>query len=267
MKRFRSDESSQKRGFGQRINEWLYERPGEVFRRGKWRFWFPALIVLSILNAILTAMIFRAAGILETNMGAVLLGVGALLAWLGVGALHYSDSSDARLSRGVADLDSITLLFVAAHFSFCLWVYGHLITLQKAEAQYRTDIEKFNAEAKAVNESNAKIAEALDRAAVAQKERARIEADTAYQLRKAAERGARIKRESGGITANISTAPVELAKPPAPSVEPSAGYLARWDSIIRLANFGELALAIITLIFIRVRSSRNNSPRNEEFPV
>jgi hypothetical protein len=252
--------------FGRRINEWLHERPGEVFRYGKWRFWFPALIGLSILNAILTAMIFRAAGNLETNMGAVLLGVGALLAWLGVGALHYSDSSDARLSRGVAILDSITLLFVAAHFSFCLWVYGHLITLQKAEAQYRTDIEKFNAEAKAVNESNAKIAEALDRAAAAQKERAKIEADTAYQLRKAAERGARIKRDSGGITANISMAPVELAKPPAPPKDSSTDYLTRWDSSIRLANFGELALAIFTLIFIRIRSSRTNSPRDEDFP-
>jgi hypothetical protein len=41
---------------------------------------------------------------------------------VGVGALHYSDSTDARLSRGVSILDSATLVFCAAHFSFLLWV-------------------------------------------------------------------------------------------------------------------------------------------------
>jgi len=31
--------SSQKRGFGQRINRWLDEPEGETFKDGKWRFW------------------------------------------------------------------------------------------------------------------------------------------------------------------------------------------------------------------------------------
>jgi hypothetical protein len=57
-----------------------------------------------------------------------------------------------------------------------------------------------------------------------------------------------------------------LAKPPDPPKDSSAEYLTRWDSTIRLANFGELALAIFTLIFIRVRSSLTNSPADEPFP-
>ena len=105
---------------GRRINAWLEEPPGEQFRDNKWKFWFVALIGFSILNAALTALVFNAGGVLQTYMGTVLVGVGALLAWLGVGALHYSDSTDQRLSRGVSILDSVTLLFVVAHFSFLM---------------------------------------------------------------------------------------------------------------------------------------------------
>jgi hypothetical protein len=31
-------------------------------------------------------------------------------AWLGIGALHYSDSHDRQLARGVSALDSVTLI-------------------------------------------------------------------------------------------------------------------------------------------------------------
>jgi hypothetical protein len=107
----------------------------------------------------------------------------------------------------------------------------------------------------------------LRAASANQRETAKIEADAAYQYRKASERGVKITSQSSGITANISMAPVELAKPPSPPADSSAAYLTRWDSAIRLANFGELALAIFTLIFIRVRSSLTNSPVDEEFPA
>ncbi len=261
--------TTQRRGFGRRINAWLAEAPGEIFKDGKWRFWFIALIGFSILNAILTALVFGQAGNLQSYMGTVIVGVGALLAWLGVGALHYSDSTDARLSRGVSILDSVTLVFCAAHFSFLLWVYGHQSTLQHAEADYKVAAAAYNAEARQVQADNAKIADSLAKAADAEKEKAKIEQDTAYQLRQAAKHGARIKRESGGITANISMAPVELEKPKPPE-DSSAAFLMRWDSLIRLANFGELALAITTLIFIRVRSSLTNAPRQvdelDDFP-
>src|SRR5262245_61909831 len=200
--------------FSKRVNEWLSEPEGEQFRINKWRFWFVALIAFSILNAALTALVFDAGDVLQNYMGTVLVGVGALLAWLGVCALYYSDSTDAHLSRGVAVLDSITLLFVVAHFSFLFWVYGHLSTLEKAEAEYAVAIARHNAEAKTVQESNAKIVEALQAAEASRKETARIEADAAYQYRKASERGVRIRRDAGGITANIELAKVEMAKPP-----------------------------------------------------
>src|SRR5262245_337533 len=177
-------------GFGRRVNAWLAEPEGEQFRHNKWRFWFVALIGFSILNAALTALVFNAGGVLQTYMGSVLVGVGALLAWLGVGALHYSDSTDPHLSRGVSILDSVTLLFVVGHFSFLMWVYGHLSTLKVAEADYRVAIEKYNAEARGVQAGNEKIAEALTKVAELETKRARIENDTIYQARKAAQAGA-----------------------------------------------------------------------------
>src|SRR6266511_2437648 len=149
------------RTFGRRINAWLADPKCEQFRDNKWRFWFVALIGFSIVNAALTALVFNAGGVLQTYMGTVLVGVGALLAWLGVGALHYSDSTDPHLSRGVAILDSITLLFVVAHFSFLMWVYGHLSTLKNAEADHKVAVDRYNAEARSVQVGNEKIVESV----------------------------------------------------------------------------------------------------------
>ena len=116
--------------FGQRFHNWLDEPEGQIFAHGKWRFWFPMLLIFSVLNPVLTASIFGSAGKLQGYIGAIMLSVGALLAWLCVGTLHYSDSRDARLARGVSLLDSVTLCFVIGHFCFLLWAQGHLLTLQ-----------------------------------------------------------------------------------------------------------------------------------------
>jgi hypothetical protein len=93
--------TTSKRGFGHRVNAWLDEPHGETFKHGKWRFWFPALVGFSILNALLTAVVFGSGGNLQTYLGAVILSVGALLAWLGIGALHYSDSHDRQLAQRI----------------------------------------------------------------------------------------------------------------------------------------------------------------------
>jgi hypothetical protein len=240
--------------FGQRFHNWLDEPEGQIFAHGKWRFWFPMLLIFSVLNPVLTASIFGSAGQLQAYIGAIMLSVGALLAWLCVGTLHYSDSRDARLSRGVSLLDSVTLCFVIGHFCFLLWAQGHLLTLQSQEAKYEASVIMYNKGAERISTDNVRIAEAVSKAE-------RLRNDTAYQLRRAAETG-NLKRGRAGRgvldqSSSISTSPIELAKPQKPE-DSSAAFLTRWDAWIRAANFGELILAAITLIYIRNRSAKFN---------
>jgi len=207
-----------------------------------------------VLNPVLTASIFGSAGKLQGYIGAIMLSVGALLAWLCVGTLHYSDSRDARLSRGVSLLDSVTLCFVIGHFCFLLWAQGHLLTLQSQEAKYEASVIMYNGGAERISSDNVRIAEAITKAE-------RLRNDTAYQLRRAAETG-NLKRARAGRgvldqSSSLSTSPIELAKPQKPE-DTSAAFLTRWDAWIRAANFGELILAAVTLIYIRNRSAKFN---------
>src|SRR5262249_19058846 len=131
---------------------------------------------------------------------------------------------------------------------------GHLLTLQSQEAKYEASALKFNEGAERISSDNVRIAEAVSKAE-------RLRNDTAYQLRRAAETG-NLKRARAGRgvldqTSSISTSPIELAKPEKPA-ESSASFLTRWDAWIRAANFGELILAAITLIYIRNRSAKFN---------
>jgi len=241
------------------INDKLREPEGETFKAGKWRFWFLLLIGLSILNAIMTALIFG--GDSQGAIVSIVLAVGALIGWVTVGTLYYSDSSDGQMASRVSLLDSITLLFVIAHFCGLLWVLGHLYTIRRAEAKYEARAAMVNEELKKVSTDNVKIAEAV---AVAAKEATKAEKlrnDTAYQQRKAAEAGARISGSRvapAGQSPSLSTSPIELERPEKPK-ESSLGFLAEWDALIRLANFGELILAAVTLIYIRNRSARFNA--------
>lgn len=248
---------------GQRINAWLDEPEGRQFKDGKWRFWFPLVIGLSILNAVLTAAIFGTDDGWQTYIGGIVLSVGALLAWICVGTLHYSDSSDERMARGVSALDSVTLIFVIAHFCFLLWVFGHVFTIKASEKQYEKEATAYNEKAATLSADNVKIAEAFSRAADSNAKAERLRNDTAYQLRKAAELGAPVS--AGGVKTGAGQSPsllgavakIELTKPVALK-ESSAEFLMRWDWWVRLANFGELALTAITLIYIRNRSAKAN---------
>src|SRR5215831_3965779 len=136
-------ETTMKNTFGHRINDWLHESPGHIFRQGKWRFWFPTLIGLTALNAVMTAVIFGQDG-MQKYIGSIVVLAGAVLCWLALGLLHYSDSHDRTLAVSVAVLDSLTLLFVAGHFSFLLWCQGHLWNLRAAESQYRQDMATYS---------------------------------------------------------------------------------------------------------------------------
>lgn len=251
---------SNRQPWGRRVHAWLSEPEGETFEVGKWRFWFIAVAGLQLLNAGLTALIFESTGNLQNYMGAILLGVGALVGWIAVGCLHYSGSGDRRLARGVSALDSVTLLFVIAHFAFLMWTYGHMKVIQSAEAKYEIQAAAYNADARQVQDANVKIAEALAKGAEAERQRAKIENDSIYQARKAGEAGVRIApRRGSAASSSLSTSPISLAKPPEPPSESSAAYLTRLDFWIRAANFGELLLAALTLIFIRNHSAKSNT--------
>jgi hypothetical protein len=256
----------QRRTFGRRINDWLDEPDGEQFADGKWRFWLPAVLGFSILNAVLTVLIFRETAS-ANYLTPALLAASAIVGWIAIGCLHYSDAKRGRMARGVSALDSASLLFVIAHFCFLVYILGHSWILRGAEAEYKAALKEYNANAQTFHAGNEKIADALREAETARKETAKIEQDTAYQLRQAAKHGARINTQrSGGITANIELAKVELAPPPKAPEDSQAAFLTRWDALVRITNFGELILAAVTLIFIRNWTAKTNTPREEDFP-
>src|SRR5262245_52692655 len=144
--------------FSNRINHWLSdEPPGELFSRGVWRFWFPVVCGFALLNAALTAIIFSDGGRLQSYMGTIFLAIGLLVAWLAVCGLHYSTVGNRSLARGVSALDSASLLFVVGHCCFLLYVYGHLHTLQAAEADYKIAAETYNKSAQSVQADNKQI--------------------------------------------------------------------------------------------------------------
>lgn len=259
--------SVEKRSFGVRVNSWLQEAAHEQFKDNKWRFWWPALIGFQVLNAILTAVIFGTDGNLQQFMGGIILALGALLSWLGLGALFYSDGPNRQLARSVAALDSVTLLFAAAHFCFLLWALGHLYTLRGAETKYELAAATYNAKAEKVSGDKVAIALAQRDIAKEQTKQAKLENDSAYQLRRAAEAGGLARpagRRPGSTEASRSGGPTldtsapELERPVKPE-KTSAAFLNEWDGYIRGANFGELALAILTLIVIRNVSAKSNA--------
>jgi hypothetical protein len=196
-------------------------------------------------------------------MGAIVLAVGALLGWLAVAFLHYSDSQDRQLARGVSALDSLTLVCVLAHFTFLLWTFGHLKTLQSAEREYKQQAEKYNERGEKISADNAKIAASAERIATETTKAERLRNDSIYQARKAAEAGARIPGSRtapvAAVAPALTTAQIELEKPPKPA-EASAAFLTRWDFWIRATNLAELLLAAATLIYIRNRSAATNTP-------
>jgi len=251
-----------KPSFSERINARLKEPEGEIFQRGKWRFWFPLVMGLTLLNGLLTAWIFGGAG-LQTYIGIVVASVGALLCWLAVGNLHYSDSEDSQLARGVSFLDSITLCFVIAHFCFLLWAQGHLITLRGAETEYKAQVMAYNEKQEKIQSDNVKIAASGEKIAEANVKAKRLENDTAYWTARTGLRVRGARSQGSGQFPALATAPIELERPKVPG-ESSVAFLSRWDAWIRAANFGELILAAITLIYIRNRSAAfnaKNAPR------
>jgi hypothetical protein len=264
-----------RKNFGTFIHEHLVEPEGQQFTMGKFRFWLVAIVFLSVVNAVLTSLIFRSDD-QQNYVSPIMLSVGVLVAWLCVGALHYSDSTDKRLAVGVSLLDSIALLFVVGHFSALMWVYGHQTTIQRDERRYEIAAAQFNDKASKLSTDNVEIARAQQQIERERTKQARLNTDAAFQLRKAAEAGGgagrinspRSPRPPVDTTGpQLATSTVTLEKPQAPE-ESSAHFLGRWDWLVRVMNFGELFLAAITLVYIRNRSARTNkAPEREEFSM
>ncbi len=248
-----------------RLQDWLTEADGEQFQKGKWRFWLPALLLFGILNVVLTAVIFGSSGNLQAYIGVMMLSAGAAVGWLGVGALHYSDSPDGRMACGVSLLDSATLVFVVLHFCFLLWVQGHLWNLQAADMKYEVALAEYNAKAGKISSNNVEIAKAIVEAERERTKAEKLRNDTAYQQWKTVEAGGRLNgrrarlASSSGST-SLSMSPVVLKEPEKPK-DNAVDYLSRWDALIRFANFGEIGLAIVTMIYIRTRSAKYNASR------
>ena len=171
----------------------------------------------------------------------------------------------------------MALVYMAAHFCFLMWVYGHLTRrCSRPRLITRPLITTYNAEARAVQAGNEKIAEAPCVRSPPRSRSARgSENDTVYQSqesrpgRRADLSGPRPRTNSVPRRESLNFARRTCQKPArSKPADSSADYLTRWDSTIRLANFGELALAIFTLIFIRVRSLAHPelAPRGR-FPV
>jgi len=271
-----------KRSVIQRFNLWLAEPAGQLFTRGKYRFWLPMVLILSLLNSVLFFSILSSVGQLQAYMGGALLSVGALLAWCGIGSLHYSDAAgDPRMARGVSLLDSITLLFIIGHFCGLLYVQGHLMTLQASDTKYAAELERYNARAERLSDNDLKIAEITERTAKEITRAERLRNDTAYQQRRAAELGRRGGQKAAGVGQSPAQASInlgasgrsEMERPTRPT-ETAAAFFTRWDAWIRIANFGELLLAAITFIYIRNRSARSNvysatpvPETDEDFPA
>ena len=62
---------SQRLTIAQRVNAYLAEPDGEQFTDGKWRFWFLAVAFLSVVNSVLTWLIFKDDG--ENYSGPIML--------------------------------------------------------------------------------------------------------------------------------------------------------------------------------------------------
>src|SRR5262245_45313356 len=133
--------------FGRRLDAWLDEPENEQFTTNKWRFWLPAVLGFSILNSVLTVLIFRESESVN-YLTPALLAASAIVGWLAIGCLHYSDAKRGRMARGVSALDSVSLLFVIGHFCFLVYILGHSWILRGADADYKAAVEKYNVEVK-----------------------------------------------------------------------------------------------------------------------
>lgn len=165
----------------ERFKEWLSEAPGHLFLMGKWRFWMPAEAIMSILITILNIRLFG-------SVGAIYFVVGLLLFWLGIGGLHYSDTTSMALSAVVSFMDFLIICSMGLNFVSLFYVEGHYTLLRKEEAKYEKFVEEDNKTLLALrqndNETAVKLAAERSKQRLAAAEEARSIARGNGEIRK-----------------------------------------------------------------------------------
>jgi hypothetical protein len=219
-----------------RAKSWLQEPPGELFHKGKWYFWMPALATLSILNTILNVHIFG-------EIGKLYWFIGLMLFWLSIGALHYSDVPNRFLAVLISVCDGVILVSLAASFVLLFYIYRHADILRAEEVKFEQYKREDDAAALKALDATARIAEANARA-----EEARNSSIRSYQDRDQLWSASRMSRTPGGAV----TAPKLEIKQREFKGERVADYLARWEMPAILLTGFEVFMTILTLFIIRI---------------
>lgn len=224
------------RGRYSRVKKWLDEPPGELFNKGKWWFWLPALGVLSLLNTILTVQTFGATGKLYWL-------VGLLLFWMAIGALHYSDVPSRGLAVLISFLDGLILVSLAASFCLLFYIQGQADILRGDEDKFAQEKQQDNLTALQALAQAARIAEANARA-----EQARSSSISSYQDSGQMISAARLSRNG---VANIKVPDVKFEQKEFTGASSSA-FLLSWLKTIRSLTGFEILMTVLTLFVIRI---------------
>lgn len=243
--------TKRKRSLIDRLNDWLYENPGELFKDGKWKFWLMAEIGLQVLIGLATYFLFP----IDTAF-LVIISSGIIL-WLIVGFLHYTDSQDGRLNKGLSWLDSIALCFAVLHFSYLLWVFGHYSILKHAEADYEEKRYAWNQEVDRDRDRKLKQTQAEVEREKTREKIARYEADIAYR---ASLNGQRVRMKTQPQSTELGEEAKQETKsaPKSLTGETSQQYLSSRDSFVRFLHMLEIFMAVARLIYIRIKSASAN---------
>jgi hypothetical protein len=224
------------RGRYSRARKWLDEPPGELFNKGKWVFWMPALFILSLLNTILTVQTFGATGRLYWL-------IGMLLLWMGIGALHYSDVPSRGLAVLISLLDGLILVSLAVSFCLLFYIQGQADILRGDEEKFAQTQQQNNATALQALAEARRIAEANARA-----EQARSSSISSYQEQGQMISAARLSR-TGVPTVNVPEVKFDQAEYKGAS---SSAFLLSWLRTVRMLTGFEIFMTVFTLFVVRI---------------
>jgi hypothetical protein len=237
----------------QRVNARFYEPEGYTFKDGKWRWWLITVVALEVVAAILTVKLLGGDSLFAWVVAGV---ISAILMWLSVCFMYYTDSGDPKLDKWVSALDSVLLVLSVIHLGFLIWVWGHVGNLRAQEARYETERVEYNRQVKEQTAAQVKLAEVQKETAQIDLKRSALDADAAYwSARRGGSAQSAAPRGGGGVNASLPP----LARPKEIEGETSFAFVGKWDSWVRIASVAYILCAVFNLIVIRNRSVRANA--------